>query len=243
VTEDEIETLRAENAQLREQLAGARRECEILHQANRGIAGYKSGARRSVEVVQVGSRERMALLEHTVDVLDGFVVGVAAQDCYDYCEPDDKCQPCRARETLDAIKLWRYGGSTEMPSRRYEGAMFHRTQMGVSWPREVKIHKAWVKHMGMIGRGADHTLGMILTDRSPGQPAWGHNEISEWPTPRDWYVATSIVQWLVTNVGMGILEDAGFKYTQWDEDRVAYDDAHIQRQMRAVDAVQQEIKP
>ena len=32
------------------------------------------------------------------------------------------------------------------------------------------------------------------------------------PSPRDWFVATSVVQWLATNVGMNVIERAGFVY-------------------------------
>lgn len=39
-------------------------------------------------------------------------------------------------------------------------------------------------------------------------------------TRRDWYVATSIVQWLATNIGSTIVEAAGYKYMKHHEDRV-----------------------
>jgi hypothetical protein len=38
------------------------------------------------------------------------------------------------------------------------------------------------------------------------------------PSARDWYVATSVIQWLATNVGMTVLEAAGFKYAQEEQD-------------------------
>lgn len=62
----------------------------------------------------------------------------------------------------------------------------------------------------------DHRLGQLLDD-SPIM-AGGAPHSFPLPTPRDWYVATTVVQWLATNVGMGVLEAAGFKYQHWDED-------------------------
>ena len=62
---------------------------------------------------------------------------------------------------------------------------------------------AWMKFAS--SQSPDHLLTQILQDdRSP--------------SARDWYVATSIIQWLATNVGMTVLEAAGFKYQQWDQD-------------------------
>lgn len=40
------------------------------------------------------------------------------------------------------------------------------------------------------------------------------------PTPADWFVAATLIQWLGTNVGMSILTESGFKYTAWEDDRV-----------------------
>jgi hypothetical protein len=212
----EIERLRSEVAVLSDILDGSMGECRTLH----SIVASLVGGRRvpaARELVQVGSRERMAMLEDVVSMLDDFVRESARGDCYSECQADDadypKCTTCRAREIVESISAWRFGGSTETPSRRFVGSMHYRTESGWN-PREAKIHRAWAKYMGRWGRTPDHLLGQILTDRSPGQP----DGIRDWPTARDWYVATSVVQWLVTNCGSTILEQAGWKYTQWSED-------------------------
>lgn len=109
-----------------------------------------------------------------------------------------------------------YGGSAEIPSRRFEGAMYRRIVAG--WdPRETKIHRAWAEFMPRYSSDPDRLLALVLTDRSVGTSVF--EPPLDWPTPRDWYVATSVVQWLATTVGSTILEKAGWKYTQHDEDR------------------------
>lgn len=214
----EIERLRSEVAVLSDILDGAQSECRTLHSivSSFAVSSFVSGRGKTTArpTMQVGSRERMAMLENTIGMLDDFVRESARYDCYSECEKDAdryKCTTCRAREILESISTWRYGGSAETPSRRFVGSMNYRTESGWN-PRETKIHQAWAKHMGRWG--ADRTLGQILTDRSPGQP----DGVRDWPTARDWYVATSVVQWLVTNVGSSILEQAGWRYTQYNED-------------------------
>ncbi len=104
------------------------------------------------------------------------------------------CPRCVARAALEAAKNWRFHGS------HYE-----RTQSD-QWPREAKMQAAWMKLAGSNQGGPDHLLQKgILNDVSA-------------PSARDWYVATSVIQWLATNVGMTVLEAAGFKYQQWDQD-------------------------
>jgi hypothetical protein len=96
---------------------------------------------------------------------------------------------------LQAAKNWRFCG-----------ALWERTQSG-HCPREAKMHEAWMKLATSNGGGGpDHLLAQILKD-------------DQVPSARDWYVATSVIQWLATNVGMTVLEAAGFKYQQWDQDR------------------------
>jgi hypothetical protein len=219
--DEEVAALRAEVEQLRADLRATERECEILHSLNNGIASRSGNRTVSRPPVQIGSRERMAMLEHAIELLDGFVREAATYDCYDYdCGKNDEgeclCTPCRAKSIVETIADWRYGGSPTTPSRRFEGAMHYRTSNGWN-PREAKIHTAWAKYMGT--RGPDRVLGLILTDRSPGQP----EGIRDWPSARDWYVATSIVQWLATNCGSSILQEAGWKYTKYDEDRMSLD--------------------
>jgi hypothetical protein len=205
----EIDRLRVENESLRGHLRAAERECEILHSLNGGRAAVRQMGERTVQIVQIESRERMAMLERTVDILDGFAQQIASYDCYG-CEPDSLCTPCRATAALDAVPAWRFNGSTEMPTRRFEGSMHDRVTSG--WDlRETKIHRAWTAFMTGHGRGPDHMLGLVLTARSGGIGVF--DGPIEWPTPRDWYVATSVVQWLATTVGSSIIES--------DEDRVA----------------------
>ena len=62
------------------------------------------------------------------------------------------------------------------------------------------------------------------------------------PSARDWYVATSVIQWLATNVGMTVLEAAGFKYQQWDQD-VADGELFKRRQEREGNTNKTEAKP
>jgi hypothetical protein len=215
----ELASLRAEVAQLQADLVASNK---MLTSVTKGIAAYAARGDRDLRnnrVSQIGSRERMAMLEHTVDVLDCVAQDVAADDCCgweDECK-DDPCRRCRARAALDAVKAWRYGGSVDEPARRFDSAMACRLTNGWN-PRETKIHKAWASFMGDY-RHADYTLGRILTDRTHGQL----ESAVDWPSARDWYVATSVVQWLATSVGMSIIEAAGFKYTQWDEDRKTVD--------------------
>ena len=138
----EIDALRAENEQLRANLRATERECEILHSLH---AARSAGGPVVARSVQIGSRERMAMLEHAIDVLDGFAREMASYDCYG-CEPDSLCKPCRAEAALAAIPAWRYDGAAGSPARRFEGAMHYRTSNGWN-PRESKIHAAWKKHM------------------------------------------------------------------------------------------------
>ena len=127
------------------------------------------------------------------------------------------CPRCVAIAALESAKNW-----------RFHGAMYDRTQGG-SWPREAKMHAAWMK-LATAGReDPDHLLSQILKDdRSP--------------SARDWYVATSVIQWLATNVGMTVLEAAGFKYQQWDQD-LADGELFKRRQDREDNAVKTEVKP
>lgn len=222
----ELEQLRSENELLRSQLQATEAECRALHSivASRAHDGAGASSRRgSVTRVEIGSRERMAMLEHTVDVLEAFVTWRAQYDCYG-CEYGDgppgndgqKCERCAAEAALLRVRAWRYGGSAELPSRRFEGAMYRRIVAG--WdPRETKIHRAWAEFMPGYSSNPDRLLALVLTDRSVGTSVF--EPPLDWPTPRDWYVATSVVQWLATTVGSTILEKAGWKYTQHDEDR------------------------
>ena len=121
------------------------------------------------------------------------------------CEYDDvqeekrphpcECSHCVAVAALKAARDW-----------RFHGALWERTQ-SEHWPREAKMHAAWMKLVTRSGSPPDCLLANIL------------GEQDRTPSARDWYVATSVVQWLATNVGMTVLEAAGFSYQQWEQDR------------------------
>ena len=157
-------------------------------------------------------------------ILDNALWRIAHRGCCEYYD-DEKSRPkpcdcprCVAIAALESAKNW-----------RFHGAMYDRVHSG-HWPREAKMQAAWMK-LATAGReDPDHLLSQILKDdRSP--------------SARDWYVATSVIQWLATNVGMTILEAAGFKYQQWDQDR-ADGELFKQRQERdADDTKREETKP
>ena len=138
--------------------------------------------------------------EQGLRILDNAVWRIAHRgDCdyYDVCESERPkpcdCPRCVAIVALEAAKNWRFHGS------HYE-----RTQSG-HWPRETKMQTAWMK-LASQNRDPDVILSQAILkeDRAP--------------SARDWYVATSVIQWLATNVGMTVLEAAGFKYQQWEQD-------------------------
>lgn len=126
---------------------------------------------------------------------------VAQDDCEYIHFPDDRetpcsCNVCRAKAALRQSNEW-----------RYQGAMAYRLGNGFN-PREVRMISAFKKDIG------DHRLSQILDENRQTD-----NQRLPAPSTRDWYVATSVVQWLATNCGMAVLERAGFKYTKWDEDK------------------------
>jgi len=128
------------------------------------------------------------------------------------------CPRCVAIAALESAKNW-----------RFHGAMYDRTQKE-HWPREAKMHAAWMK-LATAGReDPDHLLSQILKD---------DRSLSA----RDWYVATSVIQWLATNVGMTILEAAGFKYEQWDQDRADGELFKRRQERDQNDAKREETKP
>lgn len=119
-------------------------------------------------------------------------------ECYRCDEPNNplpcECPICLAKAALAGEEGWRFMGYK--PERRD------------SMPREMAMHAAW-KHYFMRSAGSandtsspmDKLLAQIL----------GHDDRDE-ITERDWYVATTVVQWLATNVGQCILFDAGYEY-------------------------------
>lgn len=159
-------------------------------------------------------------------ILDNALWRIAHRgDCEYYDDEKNRPKPCDcprcvAIAALEAAKNW-----------RFHGALYDRTQSG-HWPREAKMHAAWMKLANRSGGGGndpDHLLSQILKDDHA-------------PSARDWYVATSVIQWLATNVGMTVLEVAGFKYQQWDQDR-ADGPLFERRQEREANASKPEAKP
>jgi len=134
-------------------------------------------------------------------ILDNALWRIAHRgDCEYYDDAKSRPKPCDcprcvAIAALEAAKNWRFHGS-------------HYDRIGSGhFPRETKMQAAWMKLANGNQNGPDHLLSKaILNDDST-------------PSARDWYVATSVIQWLATSVGMTVLEAAGFKYQQWDQDR------------------------
>jgi len=151
--------------------------------------------------------------EQGLRILDNALWRIAHErgECYyaDHSEKDKPkpcdCPRCVALAALETSKTW-----------RFHGAMYDRTKSG-AWPRESKMHAAWMK-LATCNRDPDLLLSQILKE-------------DQAPSARDWYVATSVIQWLATNVGMTVLEAAGFKYSQWEQD-VADGDLLRRRQRR-----------
>lgn len=114
-----------------------------------------------------------------------------SHDC-DYIDQRDKPIPCPCSVCTAKYAL------TATENWRFIGAKSSRMLHN---PREAKVIDAWSKLMD------DHKLSQIL------------DEEGRTPAPRDWYVASSIIQWLTTNVGSSVLEAAGWKYEQYDKDR------------------------
>lgn len=118
-------------------------------------------------------------------------------DVFNRKEPCGHCSHCVARAALeDKVPTFDW---------RLRGALHSRVLDG-HHPRECRIMHAFAEYLDGSGTTADHKLGQIL-DRSYA------------PTALEWYVASTMVQWLATNVGMSVLEQAGFKYTRWEEDK------------------------
>lgn len=152
--------------------------------------------------------ERIAVMsidqEQGLRILDNALWRIARRGDCEYNDVDEKdrpcpceCPRCLAVAALSSAKSW-----------RFHGAYWERTQSG-HWPREMKMHAAWMKLATRSGGGGDSPdclLASILKE-------------DKGVSARDWYVATSVIQWLATNVGMTVLEAAGFSYQQWEQDR------------------------
>lgn len=137
--------------------------------------------------------------EQRLRILDNALWRIAHRGDCDYYDESDRpkpcdCPRCTALAALEASKSW-----------RFHGALFERIHSG-HWPREAKMHAAWMKLATSNSGGPDTLLSHILRD-------------DHVPGARDWYVATSVIQWLATSVGMTVLEGAGFSYQQHEQDR------------------------
>ena len=136
--------------------------------------------------------------EQGLRILDNALWRIAHRGDCEYLDEASRPKPCDcphcvARAALESAKNW-----------RFHGAMHERVQKGpprASWPHAA----SWMKLAAAGREDPDRLLSQILKD--------DHS-----PSARDWYVATSVIQWLATNVGMTVLEAAGFKYQQWDQD-------------------------
>ena len=143
--------------------------------------------------------------EEGLRILDTAIWRIARRGECDYYDCDEKSRPkpcdcprCIALLALEESKSWRFYGSH-----------YDRIESG-HFPREAKIQAAWMKlATGNPGRDPDVLLAnsILKEDKAP--------------SARDWYVATSVIQWLATNVGMTVLEAAGFKYAQHEQDAAA----------------------
>jgi hypothetical protein len=161
--------------------------------------------------------------EQGLRILDNALWRIARRgDCEYYDDEKNRPKPCDcphcvAAAALEAAKNW-----------RFHGAHHTRTQSD-SCPREVKMHSSWMK-LATSNRDPDQLLSQILKD-------------DHVPSARDWYVATSVIQWLATNVGMTVLEGAGFKYQQWEQDRADGPMFQRRQEREADDAKRGEAKP
>jgi hypothetical protein len=112
-------------------------------------------------------------------------------------QPDTLCECaiCIAKSALENEEDWRFMGWN--PERRF------------SMPRELAMVEAWKHYFKRAAGSANGSSGPIdgLLAKILGLDA---DSITE----RDWYVATTVVQWLSTNVGQSILFDAGYEYKQ-----------------------------
>jgi hypothetical protein len=119
-------------------------------------------------------------------------------DCTRSDEPRDEHHPCEcpiciALRALKDEEDWRFQGWK--PERR------------ATRPRELSMHAAWRHYFTKTVGAADGTTAPM--DRILARILdVDVDTISE----RDWYVATTVVQWLATNVGQGVLFDAGYQF-------------------------------
>jgi hypothetical protein len=173
------------------------------------------------------STEREEILARRLTAMTLALRHVASRDC-EYLDSNDRpqpcdCPPCTAQQALATENEWRFlGGGVERLEHN---------------PRERKIVAAWRQYMSGFGTGTpDYKLAQILREVDPDSsvPTARRGIIATFPTPRDWYVATTIIQWLATNVGSSILSAAGYHYDNAEER------AELEKRSKAYLAEQQE---
>jgi hypothetical protein len=98
-----------------------------------------------------------------------------------------------------------------------QGILCRAHERRQSMPRELAMHAAWKHYFTRSAGAANGTtapMDKLLAQILGGSEHADQDTITE----RDWYVATTVVQWLATNVGQCILFDAGYKYEQPKKD-------------------------
>jgi hypothetical protein len=146
-----------------------------------------------------GAADRTASIHRTLTSLRNALRSIVFNngDCSRFDEPDDgtpcECPTCIAKAALAGEEDWRFAGYN--PMRRK------------TMPREAAMVDAWRHYFTKSAGKANGTsapMDAILSQILFGEES--PNEVTE----RDWYVATTIVQWLATNVGQCVLFDAGY---------------------------------
>lgn len=162
--------------------------------SSRRPVDFDASSRISAETVSPSLAQLTPSAAHELVTLRETLAYIARRhDCWRYDEGYDaacECPSCLAKRTLSEDTEWRYLGS--LPGRITDGRH----------PRETAMHAAWRK--ALDSRDPDARLREIMHDETP-------------VTPRDWYVASSIVRWLATNVGSCVLRDAGWVEREWTE--------------------------
>jgi hypothetical protein len=153
----------------------------------------------------VSAADRDEAIEQELGVMRDALEAIANYGDCDYVGNESerprpcRCPQCRAKRALETADRW-----------RYMGARHDRIH---SMPREAAMMKAWERYFdGRAGvETPDYRLAMVLGDITDANPT-SRGYVTREPSPRDWYVASSVVQWLATNVGSAILYEAGFDY-------------------------------
>jgi hypothetical protein len=108
-----------------------------------------------------------------------------------------ECPVCIAKAALQGEGDWRFEGYN--PERQR------------SMPRELAMVAAWRRYFERVAGNADGST--MPMDFSLARILFGNDDPNA-VTERDWYIATTVVQWLATNVGQSVLADAGYVYRE-----------------------------